>query len=75
MLDLVDESDQHAGHAGAKGLDGESHFALTIVSDAFEGIRSLKRHQMVYAAIGDEMPKIHALSINARAPGEEIKVM
>ena len=72
-LELVDESDQHAGHAGAKGFDGESHFALTIITDAFEGVRSLKRHQMVYAAVGDDMPLIHALSINARAPGEQAK--
>jgi stress-induced morphogen len=69
-LSLVDESDQHAGHAGAKGFNGESHFALTIVSGAFEGVRSLKRHQMVYAAVGDDMPIIHALSIRALAPGE-----
>ena len=39
----------------------------------FEGVRSLKRHQMVYAAVGDDMPLIHALSINARAPGEQAK--
>ena len=70
-LQLVDESSQHAGHAGAKGLNGESHFALQITSESFAGVRSLKRHQMVYAAIGDDMPLIHALSIKARAPGEE----
>ena len=70
-LTLIDESDQHAGHAGAKGLDGESHFAVTIVSEAFEGVRALKRHQMVYAALGDDMKAIHALSIKAIAPGEE----
>lgn len=69
-MQLIDESDQHAGHAGAKGFDGESHFALHIVSDAFEGVRSLKRHQMVYSAIGDDMQKVHALSISARSPGE-----
>ena len=69
-MELIDESDQHAGHAGAKGFDGESHFVLTIVSDQFEGVRSLKRHQMVYAAIGDDMQKVHALSINARSPSE-----
>ena len=70
-LQLVDESSQHAGHAGAKGFNGESHFALQITSESFAGVRSLKRHQMVYAAIGDDMPLIHALSIKARAPGEE----
>ena len=69
-LRLVDESDQHAGHAGARGFAGESHFALQIESPAFEGVRSLKRHQMVYAALGDDMQLIHALSIKASAPGE-----
>jgi stress-induced morphogen len=33
-------------------------------------VRSLKRHQMVYSAIGDDMQKVHALSISARSPGE-----
>ena len=69
-LSLVDESDQHAGHAGAKGFNGESHFAVEIVSDAFTGVRSLKRHQMIYAAVGDDMKLIHALSIKAMAPDE-----
>ena len=70
-MSLVDESHQHAGHAGAKGFNGESHFALTIVSDSFTGVRSLKRHQMVYAALGDDMSLIHALSIKAVAPEEQ----
>ena len=60
-----------AGHAGARGLDGESHFDLVIQSEAFAGVRGLKRHQMVYAALGDDMKAIHALSIKALAPGEE----
>ena len=47
---LLDESSQHAGHAGAKGFNGESHFALAIVSEAFAGVRSLKRHQVRLAA-------------------------
>merc|ERR1712146_177594 len=70
-LRLVDESHQHAGHAGAVGFNGESHFELMIESVAFEGLRSLKRHQMVYAALEEEMPLIHALSIKAIAPGED----
>ena len=70
FLQLEDESSQHAGHAGARGLGGESHFALRIESPAFEGMRSLKRHQAVYAALSEEMKLIHALSIKAVTPGE-----
>ena len=69
-LSLIDESDQHAGHAGSKGFNGESHFAVEIVSDAFTGVRGLKRHQMIYSALGDDMQLIHALSIKAIAPDE-----
>ena len=70
FLQLEDESSQHAGHAGARGLGGESHFALRIESPAFEGMRSLKRHQAVYAALSEEMKLIHALSIKALTPDE-----
>ena len=70
FLQLEDESSQHTGHAGARGLGGESHFALRIESPAFEGMRSLKRHQAVYAALSEEMKLIHALSIKAVTPGE-----
>lgn len=68
-LDLVDESHRHAGHAGAR--DGRGHFALRITSAAFAGLAPLARHRRVYAALGDLMhTDIHALSIDARAPGE-----
>lgn len=68
-LELVDESHRHAGHAGAR--DGRSHFALRITSVAFAGLAPLARHRRVYAALGELMQTdIHALSIDARAPGE-----
>jgi stress-induced morphogen len=69
-VELVDTSYQHAGHGGAKGLDGESHFELTIVADAFEGLNLVKRHQLIYMILGKEMPQIHALSIKANTPSE-----
>ena len=70
-LDLVDNSHQHAGHAGAKGLDGtETHFDLFIVADAFDGLNLVKRHQLIYMMLGDVMPKIHALQIKAQTPDE-----
>lgn len=69
-LDLEDQSDHHIGHAGHDAR-GESHFALTIASPAFEGQSRVARQRMVYAALGDLMKeRVHALSIKAMAPGE-----
>jgi len=69
-LELVDESAQHAGHAGASP-GGNSHWRLTIVSAAFAGKPTVARHRMVYEALGELMQRpIHALAITARAPGE-----
>ncbi len=69
-LELVDESAQHAGHAGA-APGGNTHWKLTIVSDAFTGTSTVARHRMIYQALGEMMQDpIHALSISARAPGE-----
>ena len=69
-LELVDESARHAGHAGA-APGGNTHWKLTLVSEAFAGKRTLARHRLVYDALGDLMQNpIHALAISARAPGE-----
>lgn len=71
-ITLTDNSDQHAGHAGSKGWaeSGESHFALEIVAEAFEGLSLVKRHQVIYMLLGETMEKIHALEIKARSPSE-----
>ena len=69
-LVLVDNSDQHAGHAGSKGFNGESHFELQIVAEAFDGLNLVKRHKLVYMLLGEIMPKIHALQISAKTPAE-----
>ena len=68
-LELVDETAAHAGHAGAQG--GARHYRLLIVSPDFTGKSPLLRHRMICHAIGDLMrSRIHALSIQALAPGE-----
>lgn len=68
-LEVVDDSQRHAGHAGAR--DGRGHFNVAIVSAAFAGMASLARHRAVYAALGGLMQTdIHALSIQARTPDE-----
>jgi len=69
-LDLVDESSQHAGHAGWKP-GGGTHWRLTIVSPRFAGQPTVARHRMVYQALGELMHNpIHALAISARSPEE-----
>ncbi|HET6602781.1 MAG TPA: BolA family protein [Xanthomonadaceae bacterium] len=68
-LEVVDEGHRHVGHPGAR--DGRGHFAVCIVSDAFADLPLLQRHRAVYAALGPLMEEeIHALSVDARTPGE-----
>ena len=68
---LMDNSHQHAGHAGNDmEQDGESHFELQIVAEAFEGLHLVKRHQLIYMMLGQIMPQIHALQIQALTPQE-----
>ena len=68
-LELVDESAKHAGHEGAKS--GGRHYRLLIISAEFSGKSTLLRHRLIYDTLGELMrSKIHALSIQALAPGE-----
>lgn len=47
------------------------HFEAVVVSPAFEGKRSVQRHQAVYAVLGDRMrEEIHALSLQTLTPAE-----
>ena len=69
MLEIEDESHLHAGHAGAR--DGRGHFRVTLVAEAFSGLSPIRRHRLVYEALGALMATdIHALTIQAYAPGE-----
>jgi BolA family transcriptional regulator, general stress-responsive regulator len=68
-LDVVDDSAKHAGHAGAAG--GAGHYHVTVLSEKFRGLPVLARHRLVYEALRSLIPdQIHALSIEAHAPGE-----
>jgi BolA protein len=70
-LDIIDESHRHAGHAGARP-EGETHFAVTIVAAAFAGKSRVERQRLVYDALAEELQtRVHALSLSARAPGED----
>jgi BolA protein len=72
-LDIVNESELHAGHRSTPGT-GESHFRIMIVSPKFSGATRVTRHRMVNDVIADELKgRIHALALSTYAPGEEIK--
>ena len=71
FLEVTDESHLHAGHAGAR--TGMGHFHVKIVAQQFVGQSLIKRHRLVYAAVGDLMKTdIHALGIEAFAHGERV---
>jgi BolA protein len=69
-LDVVDESHQHAGHAGHRP-GGETHFRVTIVAEAFRGKSRVERHRMINQTLAGELAGgVHALAIHASAPAE-----
>ena len=64
MLEVVDESYQHAGHAGADGTGFGTHFRVRIASPMFAGRSRVERHRLVYDALQDFVDRgIHALAI------------
>lgn len=70
-LEVINESHMHSVPAGS-----ETHFKVVVVSPAFEGMSAVKRHQLVYGALSEELAKkpaqggIHALAITSRTPAE-----
>ena len=70
QLEIIDESESHRGHGGWRE-GGETHFAVEVVSAAFEGKSRLARQRLVMDALKAEFDTgLHALSVTARAPGE-----
>jgi BolA protein len=68
LLEVEDDSHLHAGHAGAR--EGR-HFTVRLTSDRFNGLSRIARHRLIYDALRQLIPRgIHALAIEARAPGE-----
>lgn len=65
FIKLRDDSDKHAGHSGWK--EGEvTHLHIVIVSQKFEGLSQIKRHQYIYRVLGEEMKSnLHAVSIKS----------
>ncbi|WP_152045074.1 BolA family protein [Aureimonas psammosilenae] len=77
-LAVIDESHLHAGHhhegsAHHDGFDGSggTHFRVRIVASDFTGQSRVARHRAVNAALKTELGSgVHALAIEASAPGE-----
>tara|TARA_R110002096_G_scaffold13386_7_gene47532 strand:+ start:1531 stop:1791 length:261 start_codon:yes stop_codon:yes gene_type:complete len=64
VLDVVNESHLHAGHAGDDG-SGESHFNVTIRAVAFGPMTRIQRHRAIHQALGpDLIARIHALELD-----------
>ncbi|SDU12037.1 BolA family protein [Halopseudomonas salegens] len=64
-LELTNESHMHNVPPGS-----ESHFKAVVVSDAFGDLTRVRRHQAVYAALGELMQRIHALALHTYTPEE-----
>ncbi len=66
-LEVLDESHMHS-----RGL--ETHYKVVVVSALFDGLNAVKRHQLVYAAVGELMGQIHALALHTYTAEEWAKL-
>ncbi|MGH8380586.1 BolA family protein [Pseudomonas sp.] len=66
-LSVLDESHMHS-----RGQ--QTHYKAVLVSEQFEGLNSVKRHQKVYATLGELMGQVHALALHTYTPEEWQKV-
>lgn len=64
-LEVMDESEQHRGHAGWRD-GGQTHFRIRIDAPALAGLTRIERHRLIHRTLGDIVPRIHALAIEAQ---------
>jgi BolA protein len=65
LLEIVDESHLHHGHAGA-APGGETHYAVHIRADALAGLSRLAKHRAINDTLKAEFASgLHALAIRA----------
>jgi BolA protein len=65
LLEIVDESHLHHGHAGA-APGGETHYSVRIRAEKFSGLSRLAKHRLVNEALAAEFASgLHALAIHA----------
>jgi BolA protein len=69
-LDIRDESERHRGHGGWRE-GGETHFRVSIVSNAFEGLSRVERYRRVHDVLDVELKGgVHALALTLLTPHE-----
>ncbi|KAI8971430.1 bola-like protein-domain-containing protein [Mycotypha africana] len=76
FLETVNESHLHRHHQPMKGVTSkETHFKVTVASDAFKGKTLMQRHRMVYGLLKKEIDEdgVHALGIKAVTSVEDLK--
>lgn len=66
MLEVIDDSAQHIGHAGSR--DGAGHYTVVIAAACFDGLSRVDAHRKIYAVLADLIPReIHALRIDIQS--------
>ena len=70
VVDVVDESHRHVGHAGARP-EGETHYHLRVICPAFAGMSRVARSRAVHEALAAEFRGgLHALSLTLQTPDD-----
>jgi len=76
QLEVVDQSHLHSGHGGAaehkaafpdKDMGAETHIHVVIKAEAFAGMNTLAKHRAVLETIPEEVDRLHAFSLEAKA--------
>ncbi|MBV8061863.1 MAG: BolA family transcriptional regulator [Alphaproteobacteria bacterium] len=68
LLIVEDQSARHSGHSGSRP-EGETHFAVTIVSAQFIGKSRIEQHRMIHNILAEELNEhVHALALTCRLP-------
>jgi BolA family transcriptional regulator, general stress-responsive regulator len=75
LVRVTDDSAHHAGHVGARGSVGQTHYSVLLVSEAFRGMNRVARSRAVHAALTGEFGAVeaggmHALALTLRTPEE-----
>lgn len=77
QLEVIDQSHLHSGHGGAaehkaafpeKDMTAETHVHVVIQAEAFAGMNTLAKHRAVLAVVAEDVDRLHAFSLEAKAP-------
>ncbi len=69
MLEVLDESAAHAGHAGAGPNPFGTHFRVRIASPLFAGLSRVAQHRLVYDPLRQMIAQgVHAIAIEVVSP-------